>query len=425
MPEQNSTSSSAREHLLALCAVVMLGLLLCTAPRTFAQATNDNNPERKRGLELFEANNFIAALPLLEKAAAANPSDVVVLEALGFSIYANSSTIKDPAARRKERERARTTLLRAQQLGDNSNLLQTALQALAAGDATDIPFSAIKDADKKMREAEAAFMRGELDNALAAYESALRLDPKLYEAAVFAGDVYFKKGYAATDAAKKSEYMNKAGEWFARAIQITENRETAHRYWGDALMHQGKRREALLKFIDAIIAEPGNRNGYMGLSQWGEQTQTGMAHPKIDIPVKLSLSGDKKLEVNFDPALRESSDGSGAWEQYGLVRAKWVAEEFAKAFPAEQAYRHSLREETEALRKTAEAASELLKSGKIKSLSPSLAALVKLNDAGLLEPYIFFARVDQGIARDYEAYRQANRDKLRRYWAEFVISNGR
>ena len=272
-----------------------------------------------------------------------------------------------------------------------------------------------------MREGEEAHTRGDLDKAIAAYERALRLDPKLYFAALFVGDMYFKKGYQAADARAKQELMAKAGEWFARAIAIDENVETAHRYWGDALMHSGRQQEAKLKFVDAIIAEPGNRRGYVGLTQWGERNRVGMAHPKIEVPVRLTMSGEKKLDVYIDPALRESPDGSGAWEHYAFVRAKWVVEDFAKAYPAEKAYRHTLREEAEALRKAAELATEWLKSGRVKTLSPSLAALVKLHEAGLLEPYVFFARADQGIAQDYETYRRANRDKLRRYWAEFVI----
>ena len=46
---------------------------------------------------------------------------------------------------------------------------------------------------------------------------------------------------------------------------------------------------------------------------------------------------------------------------------------------------------------------------------------MKLNDAGLLESYILFAKPDQGIASDYIAYRSANRDKLKRYWSEVAI----
>ena len=178
-----------------------------------------------------------------------------------------------------------------------------------------------------------------------------------------------------------------------------------------------------MKFIDGIIAEPGNRRAYVGLSQWGDRNQVSMGHPAIDIPVKISpVAGDKKIDVALAPGLRERVDGSLAWEQYGAVRTKWVAEDFAKAYPKETVYRHTLLEETEALRKTADAAAELLKTGKVQSLSPSLAALIKLNSAGLLEPYIFFARADEGIGRDYADYRRANNDKLRRYWTDFVIS---
>ncbi len=69
----------------------------------------------------------------------------------------------------------------------------------------------------------------------------------------------------------------------------------------------------------------------------------------------------------------------------------------------------------------ADAASKELKSGKVKVLDASLANLVKLNDAGLLEAYILLARPDDGIAHDYAAYRKTNRDKLRRYVVEYVI----
>jgi hypothetical protein len=70
-------------------------------------------------------------------------------------------------------------------------------------------------------------------------------------------------------------------------------------------------------------------------------------------------------------------------------------------------YRHSLLKETEALRTVVSAAT----AGKGAShLSPSLATLKKLNDAGLLEAYILLAIADDGIAKDYPAYLRTNRD---------------
>ena len=72
----------------------------------------------------------------------------------------------------------------------------------------------------------------------------------------------------------------------------------------------------------------------------------------------------------------------------------------------------------------AEACAKDLKSGRVKTLEPSLETLVKLNDAGLLEAYVLFARPDQGIVRDYAAYRATNRDKLRKYWLDVAVIKG-
>src|SRR5688500_20336705 len=99
-----------------------------------------------------------------------------------------------------------------------------------------------------MREGEAAFARNDLAKALEMYQRALLLDPKLYEAALFAGDVYYKKAE-----------QKKASEWFARAVSINPDREAAYRYWGDSLMKQGRVTEAGDKFVEAYIAEPYSR----------------------------------------------------------------------------------------------------------------------------------------------------------------------
>ncbi|PYP84152.1 MAG: hypothetical protein DMG65_23000, partial [Candidatus Angelobacter sp. Gp1-AA117] len=52
---------------------------------------------------------------------------------------------------------------------------------------------------------------------------------------------------------------------------------------------------------------------------------------------------------------------------------------------------------------------------------PSLSLLLKLYQAGVLEAYVLFRLGDEGIARDYSAYRAANRDKLEEYMDKFVV----
>jgi tetratricopeptide (TPR) repeat protein len=86
-------------------------------------------------------------------------------------------------------------------------------------DGGEMAFSGTAEVQAAMREGEAAFVKGDLDAAVAAYARALALDPHQYDAALFTGDVSFKK--------KDHEQADK---WFARAVEIDPNRETAYRY---------------------------------------------------------------------------------------------------------------------------------------------------------------------------------------------------
>lgn len=410
---------------LTLTVVIASTLILASA----AVAQTPDPAGRQRAIDTYESQNLVAALPLLEKAALDYPNDPMVLSRLGFALYANSVDEKDPAKREQMRKRARATLLKSQSLGDNSNLTVITLDALAAPDSSQIPFSKIQAAEAAIREGEAAFVRGDMDKAIAAYKRALDLDPRLYDAALYAGDAEFKKAYQSQDPQFRNEHFDAAGVWFAKAIAINPDRETAYRYWGDALDAQGKTNEARDKFIGAILAQPYDRRPYVGLTQWGQRHQIALGHPRIDIPS--SVVSNKPGEVNItidDSALKNSDDGSAAWIVYGMVRALWAnkkdgsrSDEFAKAYPNEPEYRHSLAEEVAALRGVLTSVQEQMKNKRVKQLTPSLENLMKLNDAALIEPYILFVKPDRGIAQDYVTYRNANRDKLKRYWLEMAI----
>jgi len=411
----NSTLTSKRIRL-----AIGFGIALAVS----AAAQTQNPAERQQAIEVYESQNLVAALPLLEKVALAYPNDPVVLSRLGFALYANSTDVQDANKRMQMRQRALSILRKSRSLGDDSNLTSMALEALENPDSTQVPFSKIQTAEAAIREGETAFMRGDMDKAIAAYKRALEADPHLYSAALYAGDSEFKKAINSTDPQFRSQHFDAAGVWFAKAIEINPNTETAYRYWGDALDAQGKTNDALVKFVDAIVAEPySGQRAYVGLMQWSQRHKIQVGHPHIEPPSSASTEGNKTT-INIDPRTLDSKDGSNEWLMYGITRAAWQTNEFAKNYPNEQAYRHSLKEEAAALRMVAEACAKDVKSGKVKTLEPSLETLVKLNDAGLLEAFVLFARPDQGIARDYDAYRATNRDKLRRYWLEVAVIKG-
>jgi tetratricopeptide (TPR) repeat protein len=300
------------------------------------------------------------------------------------------------------------TLLRGPLLWAAFTLLLLApFAASATGLKQQVSFSKNKEADAAMREGESYFAAEEWDKAQEAYERAFRLDPKIYEAPLFIGDVYFHK-----------KQMDKAGEWYAKAISIDPNRETAYRYWSDAYLRVGKMTESRDKAVEAIIAEPYNKMSYRGLMQWAQKNRVQLSHPKIVIPADVSSGKPGEVSITLDPRMLEGKeDGSSAWLMYSFTRANWRTDKFAKKFPAEKEYRHTLAEEAEALRMVV---SSVKGDKKIKKLEPSLVALVRLEDAGLLEAYILMARADEGIAQDYEEYRKNNREKLRRYVTEIV-----
>ncbi len=411
--------ATPRFTLFILCLLASLTLAHAAPLRATAAAVQTaDDADRARALQLFQESKFTEALPLLEKLAASHPDDAAVFEAYGFSLIVATRAIKDEKSRQKMIDRARVALLHAKELGDNSNLLQGALEVVGSGGMSGgkPTFSENKEADHAMQEAEASFAHGDLQKAASAYERALNADPHLYEAALFAGDMYFKLNQP-----------DKSGEWFAKAIAINPDRETAYRYWGDALMMgQDKRDESRVKFVDAVVAEPYTRSSWVGLTQWADRYKIQLSHPKIEPQASVSPMKDNKMTITIDPkSLEKTDDGTSAWIFYGISRAAWTTSDYAnfkKAYPDEKTYRHSLREEASAFRGVAELVNQQTKEGKIKRLDPALATLLKLNDEGLLEAYILFARADEGIAQDYDAYRKANRDKLRRYLMNYVMS---
>jgi tetratricopeptide (TPR) repeat protein len=403
---------------------LLFALLLAAPLQVVAQSASEIEQQRAQAMKLYDQNKFADAISIMEKLVRVLPSDMVLIERLGWSTFVVSASLKDPEARRKGRARARELLKKAKELGDDSELLRTGLDALSQPDDTVAPVSPVGAADKALREGEEAHSRGDLDAAIKGYKRAFELDPKLYIAALFIGDMYFKKGYQAADPKVKQEMTVAAGEWFQRAIAIDENIETAYRYWGDALMAVGEQEQAKAKFIDGIIAEPFNRKPYTGLVQWAENFRVNMSHPQIQQPTPAITSSSSEHETTLlvDPKKMTEGTPDYYWSFYDLTRATYKTARFEKDHPGEKDYRHSLSEEAAALRLVAEMASRHQKEGKLKTADPSLENLLKLYQADLIEAYILFTRADEGIARDYAEYSRKNRDKLRRYWNDFVIA---
>ena len=400
---------SHRKLLVALLTLIFLSVAIASP----TQAQTEGTAELKRQANaLLKENKYTEALPILEKIAAAEPNDGETQFFLAFGLIGQAKNTKDNAARKALRVRARQAFVKAKALNYDEPKIDAMILGLPE-DGSDSPgFTSNAKANQLMEEGEALFSQGKPDEALKKYQEALELDPKLYSAALFSGDIYLQK-----------EDYAKAEIWYQKAIAIDPNKETAYRYSATPLMKQRKIDEARDRYIEAFISEPYNRFARGGLIQWGQATQTSLAHPEITIPTNVTFDdkGDAKINLDASALLGGKDDGSFAWFSYGATRSTWRKEKFAKTFPNEKTYRHSLAEEADALRSVLSVATADKKDQK---LSPSLAKLKKLDEEGLLESYILLAQPDEGIAQDHPAYLKQNRDKLRRYMTQYVVKNG-
>lgn len=265
-------------------------------------------------------------------------------------------------------------------------------------------YSRNKEAENLMNEGESYFRQGDFEEAVNAYQKALKLDPNLYEAALFSGDAYVQTGS-----------YDDAEAWYQKAIAINPNREAAYRRSAKPLMEQERFDLARNRYIEAYIVEPYSRFPVAGLIEWAQITNTGILHPVIDVPeIKYDEKGNAGSNLNVNPA---AEDGSAAWLAYVATRELWHREKFARTFPKQKKYRHTLAEEAEALRGVIRAYREK----KAKNPNEQLSLLSKLNDEGFLEPFILLALPDEGVAQDYPEYLKQNRDRLRQYVLKYVI----
>jgi tetratricopeptide (TPR) repeat protein len=304
------------------------------------------------------------------------------------------------------RERARKLLLDAKAAGDDSNLIQILLEKLSTPTAPPAARPPSPGAEA-LAKAEKAFSSGDLNGALVFYKQAAEADPKMYEAPLYAGDAEYKlKNY------------DEVGAWYAKAIAINPDRETAYRYWADTLMHKGDQKSAQSKFIDAIIAEPYSKAPWIGLKQWADTTHVQLASPPITLPKQPVPDAKGNVTVTVDPSTA-GSPAVGAWIIYSAQPMMWRSTEFKKHYPKETVYRHSLAEEAESLRSVI----MVIKEQKIADdkLDATLKSLIALDKDGMLECWILLNHADQGIAQDYAAYRATHRELLHAYMDKYVV----
>ena len=177
----------------------------------------------------------------------------------------------------------------------------------------------------------------------------------------------------------------------------------------------------ILLNMDEVVAQPYIRPPWTALRKWTDQTKQPFNAILLQNKSSAKNPSDKAANLDDRP-LKEGNPEAAGWSAYDSTRQAWKRGKFKKEFPDEATYRHSLKEETEALdAMVAVLAPEAASLKKAEKLDPSLLALIQVDHEGLLEPFVLLNRADPEIAKDYPAYRSAHRDQLYRYVDEFVL----
>jgi tetratricopeptide (TPR) repeat protein len=403
-----------------------------TATPDQATAHHDANfyAQVKQANDLFVAGKTLEALPLYEDLCRQAPTSAVFAERHAAGLFAKTGAMPEGPDRKAVGEQALAELHRAQSLGDNSPYLQTLLsvanRSLPTAIITGVPFTVgytyagTPEAQAIQKEAEAAFVNHEIDKALKLYESAAVVDPKWYTPRLDAGDMYYRMKDATN-----------AGIWFQRAIDIDPDRDTAYRYWGDALYKSGDSVGAKVKYEQGVVAEPYAKPAWIALQQWAKITKTPVGGPEITRPEFETPDGELKV----DPALTtETGDGHASWLVYQNARVAHGARALKQPIGAgtydtngqltPKGYRHSLAEETECLTAMLASVEEKLNIGVVtpEKLEPSIKMLLQLQKDGMLECWILFGGSDGGIRYDYPGYRQGHRELLVAYVDRYILN---
>jgi tetratricopeptide (TPR) repeat protein len=434
-------NSSAREARLRLrvCAIAVLALAsgpmanpqapATAAPPPAPQHEANFETERAKANELFLAGQKLEALPLYEDLCRQDQTIAVFAERHAQGLIEKSGTMADGPAKQAAFNQGVAELLRAQKLGDNSPLVQNLLSLVAksvvGAVVSGVPltvgytYQGNSPAQAAMKEGQQLFATHDFDGAVKAYKRAAQLDPAWYEAYLFVGDAYFAmKSY--TD----------SGPWFAKAIAIDPDRDTAYRYWGDALLRNGDPAGAKGEYELAVVAEPYARPAWNSLQQWATVTKTPARLPQIVRPEFTTPDGKLKI----DPALtNDSGDGHSSWLVYENARVAHGAAALSQAIVGgaydkngqvtPKGYRHSLAEEKESIEAMLADVNARIAAGTVtpEKLEPSLKTLMQLEKDGMLQCWIVLNGSDGGIRYDYPAYRKEHRELLVAYLEKYVL----
>ena len=309
-------------------------------------------------------------------------------QAAAASVFYRLSTIAQPDKVEEMRRLAHGLAGRAVALDPTNPIGQEVLRLLDDGPS---PMRALSpQAAPLLATAEQHFAKGNLKEAIAAYEAVMRADPKFSFAWVGAGNSYFRlKDFVQAEAL------------FRRATEIEPGNAQAWRFLGSALRQQGKLEAAEAAFLSAIPADPSQRPSWQMPSALRSGTQPPLTPLALRRGARAEKGADGRYTISIDGPSGDKTPDTTIRLARAIAEANLRNEDKAKAksaFEIELAsWRMALKIAHEAKAKTGEGISD-----------PGLLRMQALEQDGQLEPAILLLQFRQVYRPDLERWLAAN-----------------
>lgn len=285
-------------------------------------------------------------------------------------------------------------------------------------------------------QAERSLAQGRLQDAADSYALGLTLSPEYGPGWVNAGDVqYARKDYAG------------ALGFYRKALALDPSLSQAHHFAADSLFKLGRLAEAEDEYVQALVYDPTYAEVWKALEFVGPTA--GFTVHRPDLPTPAGAVGENvngKVEIGV---------GNPEWLQYLSCKAVWRHEDAyrkAKLAAAPQRYSRSLKvegtsydwsvaEEADCLRsyvagnlastsarlraeKGSSPAAGMSRENVLAASPPLVRTLVEVEDADLLDGFIFFALFGQRCPMVLALLSDVERGQLERFIRKFVLVHG-
>lgn len=392
---------------------VTLGLLPLAV---LAQALNTASPspsptdvtsadtDRQEAMRLYKEHKLAEAAEWWQKVVVKYPDDMDAHEALGASLLNRADLQSDGSKKQSDRLVARAELVRAQELGDKSDLCRALLSTIPE-DGREIRFLNYQKLLTIVPIGQPPTQRG-LEIA-GEYAFATEHEDFNYLIAERIGLDY-----------AQLKLWNKAEEWYARALQMKPDEQSVYGNWVETFVSAGKMKEAREKLIQGLLISDGTYIN-VPLAMWLRANHLELKKINIKVPHEYP-TGKTGTMIVVDPAWLGKNDGRDAWLMYPRTRRLWKNEKYFNEFHM-TGYRHSMAEEVDALSQVVAAFNESLAKGKVKEPDPALVLLSRFHAGGLLEAFIFLVERDEDVSIEYYRYLANHRDKLMEFADKYIV----